>query len=216
MRLEKQILLKRGFFPGTNPTNALSFDYQNQSSLEGEEQHPGNLVWSPDGRYFACTDQQYLNGRFPTPIHWQVEIGNYLSTTFVNSCSGTLVTDGTSYPENQCLAWSPKGDLLALSLGMAIWLIQPFQNNASTLLVAYDSASQDAQSAGLLTWSPDGTRLAQIYQTSKTVKVWEIQSKRSHSATPTSTVQFFGAKVIGLAWSADSNVTNGISWPPWQ
>ena len=160
------------------------------------ENQPLGAAWSPDGKRIAFID---ADGRWGTAGVATVDV----ATGAITRLSKTLEQPGKP-------SWSPDGKYVALALSYRysksfregtnqIWMLPADGKGAGFWRIPEANVSIDTRGGGGPAWSPDGTKMAAIYE--GLLKVWPVGPDGTPLAPPrayTSEISYFPT------WSGDS------------
>lgn len=131
-----------------------------------------DLEWSPRGDVLASCSSG-VTGRIEL---WEVDTGRA-----IRSCSGPLLYNKAG------LAWSPTGSTLAIANGSTLRLWRVATEESPREIVATTST--------VVSWSPDGKRLALAGEYATEVVLWNTETEQPEQALPQTPA------VLALAWS---------------
>ncbi|MFO0868880.1 MAG: protein kinase [Pirellulales bacterium] len=131
-----------------------------------------DLEWSPRGDVLASCSSG-VTGRIEL---WEVDTGRA-----IRSCSGPLLYNKAG------LAWSPTGSTLAIANGstLRLWRVATEESPREIL----------ATTSTVVSWSPDGKRLALAGEYATQVVLWNTETEQPEQALPQTPA------VLALAWS---------------
>ncbi len=148
------------------------------AALTGHEYSVHSVAWSPNGSKIA-------SGSFDTTVRvWDAASGLALA----------VLSKGTACVES--VAWSPDGSKLAYASGFTV---RVWDAVCGTDLAALSGHKDKLYS---VVWSMDGCKIASADE-DKTVRVWDVASKRTVMVVPACRYSSDIDCVIAIGWNTD-------------
>lgn len=181
------------------------FETDVQTDLSAGARGITDFTWSPDGRAFALLIQSTVTG-------WTTEIWD--SNTYQRMKRiVTQIPLSQSIVESPHLAWSPRGDYLALSLHTALWIFDLAHSVPQGVSPVVVDPAKESATGNLIAWSPDGTRLARVYLNQPNpLSIWDVDAHHRLSAKFVGAPNTDGGSFDALAWSADGKQITAVDY----